>query len=148
MDTPCPIARGVATFGDAWSLLILRDAFTGVSRFDDFRKGLGIAPTVLAKRLASLTEEGLLEKVRYQDHPPRDEYRLTQAGRDLLPVLLMIAAWGRKHRPDGALVRYLDEATGLDIEPVAIDRVNGDEIGTRPFRVVIPAGYSRTGAGS
>lgn len=148
MDTPCPIARGVASFGDAWSLLILRDAFSGVSRFDDFRRGLGIAPTVLAKRLASLTEEGLLEKVRYLDHPPRDEYRLTEAGRDLLPVLFMIAAWGRKHRAEGDLVRYLDEATGRDIEPVALDRATGAEIGTRPFRVVIPGGIARTRSGS
>ncbi len=148
MDTPCPIGRGVASFGDAWSLLILRDASMGVTRFDDFRKGLGIAPTVLAKRLAALTEEGLLQKVRYLDHPPRDEYRLTEAGRDLLPVLFMIAAWGRKHRGEGDLVRYLDEATGVDVEPVAIDRVTGEEIGTRPFRVVIPGGGRRTGDAS
>ncbi|PHY17573.1 helix-turn-helix domain-containing protein [Caulobacter sp. BP25] len=138
MDSPCPIARGVATFGDAWSLLILRDALAGVSRFDDFRRGLGIAPTVLTKRLASLTQEGLLEKVRYQDHPPRDEYRLTEAGRDLLPILFMIAGWSRKHRSEGALVRYLDAVSGRDIEPVAIDRGTGAEIGSRAFRVVVP----------
>ncbi len=140
MDSPCPIARGIACFGDAWSLLILRDAFMGVTRFDDFRKKLGIAPTVLTKRLAVLTEEGLLEKVRYLDHPPRDEYRLTQAGRDILPILYMIAQWGRKHRGEGSLVRYLDAATGIDIEPMAIDRVSGAEIGTRPIRVVVPEG--------
>ncbi len=140
MESPCPMARGIACFGDAWSLLILRDAFTGVARFDDFRKRLGIAPTVLTKRLASLTEEGLLEKVRYLDHPPRDEYRLTPAGRDILPVLYMIAEWGRKHRGEGPLVRYLDQATGRDIEPMAIDRVTGAEIGTRPIRVVVPEG--------
>ncbi|WP_331876934.1 helix-turn-helix domain-containing protein [Asticcacaulis excentricus] len=138
MKTPCPIARGIATFGDAWSLLILRDAHAGATRFDEFRKSLGIAPTVLTTRLASLTEEGLLERVRYQDHPPRDEYRLTQAGQDLLPVLMMIAKWARTYRSDGDLVRYLDDTTGLDLEPVAIDSVSGAPIGSRPFRIVIP----------
>lgn len=139
MDSPCPIARGIACFGDAWSLLILRDALNGVTRFDDFRKRLGIAPTVLTKRLSDLTEEGLMEKVRYLEHPPRDEYRLTAAGRDVLPVLFMIAAWGRRHRGSGALVRYLDAATGRDLEPVAVDRVTGEDIGSRPIQVVIPA---------
>lgn len=138
METPCPIARGLACFGDAWSLLILRDAFMGASRFDEFRKRLGIAPTVLAKRLAALTEEGLLEKVRYLDHPPRDEYRLTQAGRDMQPILFMIAEWGRKHRGEGDLVRFLDGSTGQEIQPIAIDRVSGEEIGARPLRVVLP----------
>ncbi len=135
---PCPIARGIEAFGDAWSLLILRDALGGSTRFDEFRKSLGIAPTVLTNRLGALTSEGLLERVRYQDHPPRDEYRLTPAGRDLLPVLMLVAQWGRKHRSGGPMVRYLDEATGLDLEPIAIDRISGGEIGERPFRVVIP----------
>ncbi len=136
--TPCPIARGIESFGDAWSLLILRDALGGSTRFDEFRKSLRIAPTVLTSRLGSLTSEGLLERVRYQDHPPRDEYRLTTAGRDLLPILMLVAAWGQKHRSGGEMVRYLDEMTGLDLEPAAIDRVSGEEIGSRPFRVVVP----------
>jgi DNA-binding HxlR family transcriptional regulator len=135
---PCPIARGIESFGDAWSLLILRDALGGSTRFDEFRKSLGIAPTVLTNRLGQLVSEGLLERVRYQDHPPRDEYRLTTAGRDLLPVLMLVAQWSRKHRSHGPMVRYLDEATGLDLEPIAIDRVSGEEIGSRPFRAVIP----------
>ncbi len=138
MDSPCPIARGIACFGDAWSLLILREALNGVRRFDDFRKRLGIAPTVLTKRLSALTDEGLLEKVRYLDHPPRDEYRLTDAGRDVLPILFMIAEWGRKHRGSGSLVRYLDSATGRDLEPMAVDRVTGEEIGSRPIQIVLP----------
>lgn len=139
METPCPMARGIAAFGDTWSLLILREALGGATRFDSFRRNLGIAPTVLTKRLAMLTDEGLLERVRYQDNPPRDEYRLTEAGRDLRPILMLIAQWGRIHRPGGELVRYLDAAGGHELEPVAIDRVTGDPIGTRPIRVVIPA---------
>ena len=79
-EDPCPIARSLAFAGDAWSLLILRDAHAGLTRFDQFRKSLGIAPTILTRRLAALTEEGLLEKRRYSEHPPREEYLLTPAG--------------------------------------------------------------------
>lgn len=136
--SPCPIARALDVLGDAWSMLILRDAAVGLTRFDQFRKSLGIAPTMLTKRLAALTEEQLLEKRLYSERPPREEYLLTEAGRAYLPVLFMIGAWGRKYRGKGPLARYLDAETGHDIEPVAIDAVSGAEIGTRPFRVVAP----------
>lgn len=137
-DTSCPIARGLTGIGDAWSMLILRDASQGITRFDQFRTSLGIAPTILTRRLAVLVEEGLLEKRRYSERPPRDEYVLTDAGRDYLPVLILIGAWGRKYRGEGRLTRYLDAATGEELEPVAIDAVNGSRIGTRPIRVVKP----------
>jgi DNA-binding HxlR family transcriptional regulator len=137
-DDPCPIARSVAFAGDAWCLLILRDAHAGLTRFDQFRKSLGIAPTILTRRLATLTEEGLLEKRRYSEHPPREEYLLTAAGRDFLPVLFMIGAWGRQYRGGGKLVRFLDAETGTEIKPVALDEVTGAKIGTRPIRVVTP----------
>src|ERR1700730_4680778 len=114
----CPIARGVALVGDAWTMLILRDANAGLTRFDQFRKSLGIAPTMLTKRLAMLTEEKLLEKRVYSEHPPREEYVLTEAGRGYLPILFMIGAWGRKHRGKGRLTRFLDAETGTDIKPV------------------------------
>lgn len=135
---PCPIARALDVLGDAWSMLILRDAAAGLTRFDEFRKSLGIAPTMLTKRLAALTEEQLLEKRLYSERPPREEYLLTEAGRAYLPVLFMIGAWGRKYRGEGELARYVDAETGLDIEPVAIDAVTGAELGTRPFRVLPP----------
>ena len=73
-DAPCPIARSLACVSDAWSILILRDASAGLTRFDQFRKSLSIAPTILTRRLATLTEEGLLEKRRYSERPPREEY--------------------------------------------------------------------------
>jgi DNA-binding HxlR family transcriptional regulator len=138
-NDPCPISRSLAFAGDAWSLLILRDAHTGLTRFDQFRKSLGIAPTMLTGRLAMLAEEGLLEKRRYSERPPREEYVLTAAGRDFLPVLFMIGAWGRKHRGGGKLVRFVDAQTGRDIRAVAVDEVTGARIGTRPIRVVEPA---------
>src|SRR5687767_6960512 len=134
-EVTCPIARSVAFAGDAWSLLILRDASFGITRFDDFRKSLGIAPTMLTRRLATLTEEGLLEKRRYSERPPRDEYVLTDAGRDFLPVLFMIGAWGSQHRGGGKLTRFVDAETGEEIRPIAVDTATGARIGTRPIRV-------------
>jgi DNA-binding HxlR family transcriptional regulator len=134
----CPIARSLAFLGDAWTMLILRDANSGLTRFDQFRKSLRIAPTMLTKRLETLTEEKLLEKRRYSERPPRDEYVLTEAGRDYLPVLFMIGAWGRKHRGEGKLVRFLDAQTGTDIKPIAIDAVTRAEIGTRAIRMLMP----------
>jgi len=137
-EATCPIARSVAFVGDAWSLLILRDANLGLTRFDEFRKSLNIAPTILTRRLATLTEEGLLEKRRYSERPPREEYLLTAAGRDFLPVLFMIGAWGRQHRGGGKLTRFVDAETGKEIQPVAVDAATGAKIGTRPIQVVAP----------
>ncbi|MNJ94528.1 putative HTH-type transcriptional regulator YybR [compost metagenome] len=136
--TSCPIAHTLSVLGDAWSILILRDAHAGLTRFDQFRKNLGIAPTMLTRRLATLTKEGLLEKRRYSEHPPREEYLLTAAGHDFLPVLFMIGTWGRKHRAENKVVQFFDAETGTEIKPVAIDEVTGAKIGTRPIRVVTP----------
>ena len=137
-NEPCPIARSLNFAGDAWSLLILRDAHAGLTRFEQFRKSQGIAPTLLTRRLAMLTDEGLLEKRRYSEHPPREEYLLTEAGRDSLPVLFMIGAWGRQYRGGGKLVRFFDAETGTEIKAVAVDEVTGAKIGTRPIRIVTP----------
>lgn len=137
VDSPCPISRSLACVGDAWSMLILRDASLGLTRFDQFRTSLGIAPSILTRRLAVLTEEGLLEKRRYSERPPRDEYLLTDAGRDFIPVLVLIGAWGQKYRGIG-MTRTFDAETGKEVEPVAIDAVTGARIGTRPFRVEAP----------
>lgn len=137
-EEACPIARSLAFAGDAWSVLILRDAHAGLTRFDQFRKSLSIAPTILTRRLATLTEEGLLEKHRYSERPPREEYLLTPAGQDFLPVLFIIGAWGRQHRGGGKLVRFLDAETGMEIKAVAVDEVTGAKIGTRPIRIVLP----------
>lgn len=137
-ESPCPIARSLTVAGDGWSILILRDAHAGLTRFDQFRKSLGIAPTMLTRRLATLTEEGLLEKRRYSEHPPREEYLLTDAGRDFLPVLFMIGAWGRKYRGGGKMTQFFDAETGTEIQAIAVDEVTGAKIGTRPMRAVVP----------
>lgn len=137
-SSTCPIARSLAVLGDAWSMLILRDANSGLTRFEQFKKSLGISPTMLTARLDTLTEEKLLEKRRYSERPPRDEYVLTEAGRDYWPVLFAIAAWGRKHRGEGGVLWFKDVENGTDIKPVVIDAETGAEIGTRPLQMVLP----------
>jgi len=119
-------------------MLILRDAHSGLTRFDQFRRSLGIAPTMLTKGLAALTQDGLLETRRYNDRPPRDEYVLTQSGRDYLPVLLAIQGWGQAHCNASDVTRFLDDETGIEIEPVMIDKHTGAPIGTRAIRIVQP----------
>jgi DNA-binding HxlR family transcriptional regulator len=96
-DMACPIARSLEHVGEWWSMLILRDAFAGVTRFDGFQQSLGIAPNMLARRLGALVDAGMLERRRYQERPPRDEYVLTARGRDFHPVLVELVAFGRKH---------------------------------------------------
>jgi DNA-binding HxlR family transcriptional regulator len=121
----CPVGRGLARAGDAWSMLILRDAGLGQTRFDDFQKGLGIAPNILTKRLAALVEAGLLERRRYNDRPPRDEYVLTEAGRDYLPVLQALGGWARKHFGEGAMSDLIETSSGRTITPLIVDAETG-----------------------
>ena len=90
----CPIARSLERVGEWWSILILRDAFRGLTRFDQFQKSLDIAPNMLTRRLNALVESGLLERRAYSEHPPRHEYVLTERGRDLMPILGELARWG------------------------------------------------------
>jgi DNA-binding HxlR family transcriptional regulator len=94
---PCPIALSLERVGEWWSIMILRDAFRGLTRFDQFQNSLGIAPNILSRRLRALADAGLLQKSRYSEHPPRDEYLLTELGRDFRPVLLALLAWGKQH---------------------------------------------------
>ncbi len=109
----CPIARSLERVGEWWSILILRDAFHGLTRFDQFQESLGIAPNMLTRRLNSLVEAGLLERRRYSERPPRDEYVLTETGRDFRPVLWALLAWGNKYfAPEGPSVIVVDSQTG------------------------------------
>jgi DNA-binding HxlR family transcriptional regulator len=91
---PCSIARTVDLVGDGWTSLVLREAFYGTTRFDDFERVLGIGRNVLSQRLSRLVEEGLLEREAYQQNPPRYDYVLTAKGRDFFPVLAAMMAWG------------------------------------------------------
>ena len=102
-DNVCPVARTVARVGDVWSLMVLRDAFLGRTRFDEFRRSLGVAPNILTDRLNRLVDAGLLERRRYSERPPRDEYLLTEMGRDFQPVVDAIKAFGERRLPREAL---------------------------------------------
>jgi len=93
----CSVAATLSVVGDPWTLLILRDAFAGVRRFDDWQQRLGVARNVLAARLKTLVAHGVLEARLYSEHPPRKDYVLTPKGRDLMPVLLTLKAWGDRH---------------------------------------------------
>ena len=121
----CPVGRGLARAGDAWSMLILRDAGLGRTRFDDFQKSLGIAPNILTRRLAALVEAGMLERRRYSERPPRDEYVLTEAGQDYLPVLQALGGWARKHFGEGAMSELVETSSGRTITPLVVDAETG-----------------------
>jgi DNA-binding HxlR family transcriptional regulator len=142
----CPIARSLERVGEWWSILVLRDAFLGVTRFDEFQKGLGIAPNILARRLDALVKAGLLKRRRYSEHPPRDEYILTERGRDFRPVLWSLMAWGNRHfAPEGPSVQVVDSATGVPADPVLIDASSGRLLDEPTFRSAAgPAANERT----
>ncbi len=95
----CSIACALEVIGERWTLLILRDAVRGTRRFEDFLSGLGIARNILTTRLSRLVDEGILERVQYQDRPVRHEYRLTTKGLDFLPVLIGLLEWGDRYAP-------------------------------------------------
>ena len=142
----CPIARSLDRVGEWWSILIMRDAFHGLTRFDQFQKSLEIAPNMLSRRLATLVESGLLERRQYNDRPARYEYVLTERGRDFRPVLLALLAWGNKHfAPEGKSVMLVDAETGAEAEPVLVDAASGRRIAEPAFKPVPgPAADERT----
>jgi DNA-binding HxlR family transcriptional regulator len=92
-DWPCSIARAIDELGDGWTLLLVRDASLGARRFDDFQRSLGIGRNILTDRLGRLVERGVFSKDQYSEHPPRYEYRLTDKGREIFPILATMAAW-------------------------------------------------------
>ena len=130
----CPIARSLDRVGEWWSILILRDAFYGLRRFDEFQKSLGVAPNILTRRLNALVESGMLERRRYNEHPPRDEYVLTERGRDFRPVLLALLAWGNRHfAPEGPAVQVVNNRTGAVVEPTLVDGATGERLAGPDF---------------
>ena len=125
-DAECPVAQSLDVIGEWWSLLILRDALDGASRFDQFARNLAIPPATLTRRLRALVAEGLLTTRRYQDHPPRDEYVPTERGRSLLPVIVALQMWGERDRgPDERVLQLVDAVSGATLDPVLVDRTSG-----------------------
>lgn len=133
LDQECPIARSLERVGEWWSMLILREALQGATRFEQFLKALGIAPGMLSRRLKDLVDAGLLDK--QPTAPGRYDYVLTQRGQDFEPVLIALFAWGNTHfTPAGRSVRLVDAETGADIEPVFIDRASGRPLSDPGFK--------------
>ena len=138
-DMPCPIARSLEQVGEWWSILILRDAFAGKTRFDEFQLSLGIAPNMLARRLSALVAARMLERRLYSERPPRHEYVLTERGRDFRTVLLALLDFGHRHfAVAGGGVRIVDAATGATAEPILVDRRTGKPLNGPDYKIVRP----------
>src|ERR1700690_901646 len=117
-DMDCSVAQCLEVVGEWWTMLIIRDAFLGVTRFEDFQKRLGISRNILQQRLARLVDAGVLKRVPHPEPPPRDDYRLTDKGRDLWPVLTAMRQWGDAYAaPDGPPVKIVHKACGSVSEP-------------------------------
>ncbi|EJL92841.1 putative transcriptional regulator [Herbaspirillum sp. CF444] len=130
----CPVARTLERVGEWWSILILRDAMHGLTRFDQFQKSLDIAPNMLTRRLNSLVESGLLERRQYSERPPRHEYVLTDLGRDFRSILVALNSWGNKHfAPEGPSVLLVDSTSGEVAEPIMVDRKSGKPLSLPEF---------------
>ena len=137
----CSIARALEIVGERWTLLIIRDASLGRRRFDEFQESLGISRNVLAERLARLVDEGILERVLYQEHPPRYEYRLTQKGSDLRIALTALRQWGDTYVSDKppTLLRAKD-----DKRPVIAAYIPADQahLGIEDVEIVPGPGWA------
>lgn len=132
-DQPCSVSRTIAVIGDRWTLLILRDCFNGVRRFDDFQSRLGISRTIVTDRLTLLVREGVLKRVLYQQRPDRHEYRLTEKGLDLHPILMALFRWGDKHYASkaGPPLLFRHKTCGHDFHAMTTCSACGDELKPR-----------------
>ncbi|MEZ0071358.1 winged helix-turn-helix transcriptional regulator [Planotetraspora sp. GP83] len=143
---PCSIADALGVIGEKYSLLVLREVFFGVHRFDAIARNIGAPRDILAARLRHLVEAGVLEKVAYSERPPRFEYRPTEAGKELRPVLLLLSQWGDRHLADRPPV-VLEHSCGADLDPVVTCRSCGEPAGAGSYtaRFQIP-GWTAAGA--
>jgi DNA-binding HxlR family transcriptional regulator len=145
-DLNCSIARPLSFLGERWALLVLRDLFLGRRRFDEIQESLGVASNVLSQRLATLTEEGIVERRPYSEHPERFEYRLTEKGRELQPVLLAILRLGDRHTagPEGPPLEQVHTECGHGFHAVSTCSECGGEVNSR--NVEVRPGPGATGA--
>lgn len=142
-DWPCTIARSVNVLGDHWNLLIIRQACLGTRRFDDFQAALGTGRNILSQRLAGLVDDGLLARVPYRDNPLRFEYRLTDKGRDVYPILAAMAAWGEKWMtgPEGTPLVLHHTTCGHDMRAAVTCSECGEPLDVRATRAKAGPGY-------
>jgi DNA-binding HxlR family transcriptional regulator len=135
----CSVARSLSAVGDRWTMLILRDAFLGIRRFEDFQNDLGMTRHRLAERLRKLVAEGIMTRVEYEEHPRRFEYRLTEKGVDLYPVIVSLLKWGDRWMAgaDGAPIELVHRKCGEHILPALTcphckEELNAREMTARP----------------
>jgi DNA-binding HxlR family transcriptional regulator len=112
----CSVARSLEVVGERWTLLVVRDAFYGVRRYNDFLGHLGVPRAVLAARLQSLTQAGVLSRRRYQESPSREEYLLTERGRELWPVIRALSVWGQDYQANGPTYVFGHADCGSDLD--------------------------------
>src|SRR5438445_13503617 len=133
----CSVAQCLEVVGEWWSLLIVRDAFLGVTRFDAFQARLGIARNILTQRLNRLVDERVLRRVAYEDHPPRSEYRLTPKGRDLWHVITAMRQWGdRWAAPSGPPLKIKHTGCGRVVNVLPMCSHCGDPLDARAVAAV------------
>jgi DNA-binding HxlR family transcriptional regulator len=139
----CSIARATDILGDWWTPLVIREAFYGTRRFDDFIERLGIGRNILTERLRRLTDEGIFRKVAYQERPARYEYRLTDKGRDLFGVLAMLHRWGNDWLvgDEGPPVEMVDRDSGRVVNPVVVDESTGERLDPRKLTMRAGSGF-------
>lgn len=137
----CPVARGLSVIGDRWTMLVVRDCFLGFRRFDQIQERLGITRHVLADRLRKLEAGGVLRRAPYQDRPLRYEYLLTDAGKDLYPVLVTMIDWADRHVPaeGGSSVALISRESNDPVLPRLVDARTGKEITHRTVIATPPA---------
>lgn len=143
----CSVAAALSIIGDPWTLLIVRDAFFQVRRFEEFQANLGIARNILTARLRKLVDAGILRKVPYQERPRRFEYRLTDKGAALFPVIVSLKEWGDQwgdRAEEGPPLELQDRRSGTRIEPVLIDRRTGEKIDLSSVRAVAGPGATES----
>ena len=133
----CSLARSLSVIGDRWTLMVLRDAFLGVRRFDDFEGSLKIARRVLSERLALLVKEGILARIPYQERPARYDYRLTEKGLELYPVILSLVHWGDRYYTGkkGPPVVHTHRACGRDFRSVLTCSECGEPVRARDVTI-------------
>ena len=144
-EMDCSVAQCLEVVGEWWSMLIVRDAFFGVTRFDEFQRNLGISRNVLHQRLEHLVACGVMKKVPYSQRPPRSEYRLTAKGRDLWPVLTSMRQWGDRYAsPDGPRVEIVHKGCGATTDVAYVCATCREPV--TAFDVVARNGPGRSGA--
>jgi len=148
-DMDCSVAQCLEVVGEWWTMLIIRDAFLGITRFEDFQRRLGISRNILQQRLTGLVDSGVLTRVPYSEHPPRVDYRLTDKGRDLWPVLTAMRQWGDTHAaPAGPPVEVTHKRCGSSEPLVLVCPDCGEPVGPRDVTAGAGAGREPDGLGS